>query len=247
MKENLLGENKRKIYYHLEDENNNKYFKKQFKSESNTERLKNEIKVLNEFSNYNCFPKVINYSLEEKYIVFDFIEGNNLNNSLFNIKNTIEIVSKIINILEVIHSKGYIFGDLKPSNVIISDKLTLVDYESTTKIGEPLNYASGIYCSIYQKEDNKAIYGFDFYSLGLLIISLLEGEKVLKNYVENDRLYNLDNNPSMFLLPKELQNILKKLLAYNPEDNYNDIKDLKRDINNVKKIINEKHNIFDKN
>ena len=99
----------------------------------------------------------------------------------------------------------------------------------------------------YQKEDNKAIYGFDFYSLGLLIISLLEGEKVLKNYVENDRLYNLDNNPSMFLLPKELQNILKKLLAYNPEDNYNDIKDLKRDINNVKKIINEKHDIFDKN
>lgn len=237
MKEELLGENKRKFYYLLEDENNNKYFKKQFKSENNTELLKTEVKVLDEFSSFNCFPKVINYSLEDNYIVFDFIEGNSLRNSLFSIKNTIEIVSKLINILEVIHNKGYIHGDIKPSNVIISDKLTLIDYESTTKIGEPLNYASGIYCPIYQKEDNKAIYGFDFYSLGLLIISLLEGEEVLKKYVKNNRLYDLDSNPSMFLLPKELKDILKKLLAYNPENNYSNIRDLKIDINNVKEIV----------
>lgn len=180
------------------------------------------------FSKYNFVPKV--KCFEDNIIVYEFIEGTSLKNKIFDIDKTVSIIVQICNILAVIHAYGYIFGDLKPSNVMFDDRILLVDYECVTRIGEPLNYASKIYCSPYQKINKKAIFQFDLFSLEMIFLELLIGYDELKHYFDMNLISEIEPNKIIINLPNEINNIIKKLLSLSAINNYNDVLEVKAEL-----------------
>ena len=223
---------KNKIYYYGKDEEENKYFGKKYLDESDgKEKILNEVKFLNLLSKYNFVPKVKFFNLKDCLILYENIEGQNLKNKIYDIDETIQIILQICNILEKIHMHGYIYGDLKPSNIIMTGKnLMLVDYESVTEIGKPLYYYSKVYCSPYQKVILAAVYQFDLYSLGIVFLELLIGYDKIKYYFDKNKISEINPNEIIINLPLEINNIIKRLLSPSIKDNYSNVLEVRKEL-----------------
>lgn len=222
----------KRIYYHLKDENDNKYFCKKIVYSNDNEKMMNEVKMLQLFSEYDFVPKLRYYDFDKNIIIYEYIEGENLKNKVFDIDFSVNIILQVCNILKVIHQQGYIFGDLKSSNIMLGKKIMLIDYECVTKLGKRLKSASKLYCSPYQRINRCAIYQFDFYSLGMVFLELLIGFDKLKYYFNNDMIKDVEPNKIIINLPIEINNIIKKLLSNRIEDNYKKIEELLTDLQN---------------
>lgn len=221
---------KRKTFYRLEDENGNMYFAKKYILDKENSVFMNEINALSLFSNYPFVPKIKSIDFENKMIVFDYIHGHSLREQIVDIDEAVEIILDLCDILKIIHKKGYIFGDVKPSNIMVNDRVYLVDFECLTKIGSKLNYASELYCSPYQKSDKTAIYQFDLYSLGLVFLELIIGYDKLKYIHDEGLLSEIQPNSIVLNLPIQINNIIKKLLSISVQDNYSSVIELKNDL-----------------
>lgn len=220
-----------KLYIHFEYDGE-KYFSKQLleNNQDNVNKMINEINMINYFSNYCLVPRIKEYNLSQNLLVLDYIDGFSLKNKILDIDKSVNIILNLCEILEVIHNHGYIFGDLKPSNVMISDKVYLIDFECVTKIGVNLNSASGMYCSPYQKKDRKAIIQFDLYSLGVIFLELLIGSSKVSNLYNENNLCNFEVSAVILNVPIIINKIVKKLLSSDCKKNYKSISELKNDI-----------------
>lgn len=223
-------EGQTKTYYYLKDQNKNMFFGKKLTFPKDEQKILHEIDMLNLFSEFNIGPKFIYYDSLKKMMICEYIAGQSLKNKILDINETVKTILEICNILEVIHNKGYIFGDLKPSNIIVGERTVLIDFECVTRLGSKLDYASQIYCSPYQKKDKTAVYQFDFYSLGMIFLELLIGYEKLKYYYDSNLIQDIDPKKIVINLPDEINNVIRKLLSKKVENNYRNIFELKKDL-----------------
>jgi len=187
------------------------------------------------FKHDNLQQIIESFEFEENfYIVLNFIEGVDL--KTFSIKNKkllrtdYSIIKKIfIDVLEalrIIHDNGYIHGDIKPSNIIVSQtnneyKATLVDYEQT-RISCKRIYSEKIHFSLLYSSPEQVIKAYsivnhksDIYSVGFCLYEALIGK-----YPYNDtnpiklRALQLNFNLQPHkLLPPDMFKIIKKATA----------------------------------
>jgi hypothetical protein len=128
---------------------------------------------------------------ENYYVAAEFIEGENLHAFLrkkrrrISIKQAVKYAAEIAEILDRIHTAGWLWRDCKPGNLIVTKKGSLrpLDFEGACLISNPdpmpwttLRTESPELNELLFKESNVAV---DLFALGAVFYLLIEGKSPL--------------------------------------------------------------------
>jgi len=176
------------------------------------------------------------------FMVMPLINGGTLKsflkqNGMIPWKQAIEIIVPIAEALEYSHSMGIIHRDVKPSNILLTDKYQpmladfgvakVMDEEVTQDLtGTSASVGTPEYMAPEQITSKSIDKRADIYSLGITLYQMVTGHRpfeadtplaVLLKHASEPLL-----KPSVFVnaLPKEMDSILLKALAKNPSDRF---------------------------
>ncbi|MCK9906216.1 serine/threonine-protein kinase, partial [Frankia sp. Cpl3] len=86
--------------------------------------------------------------------------------------------------LQVLHSHGWVFGDLKPENIIVTrteKQVRLIDFGGVTKLGNAVRQFTEEYDrATWQAGDRRAEISYDLFSLAMVMIRLVTGKEEWK-------------------------------------------------------------------
>ena len=223
--------------------------------EHNLKLLKNESIIYNHLKGCDYIPNVKWYGKDDDnyYMVINLL-GNSLQD-LMNIKKnltlslTLKIAIKLINILKIVHEKGFVHRDIKPENFLFGinqiDKIYLIDFglcksyldkneehinfKKTNGFIGSQNYASinaHYHYELSRRDDLESVcYILIYFYKGHLPWNNIKDEKLVINSKNN--ILNENNNPKCVLdFLKYIRN-----MKYDEKPNYYLI------IDNLKKEI----------
>ncbi|MFF2145525.1 serine/threonine-protein kinase [Kitasatospora sp. NPDC058190] len=124
------------------------------------------------------------------YIAMESIKGAPINDLIDRLGNlpahqAAALADSIAEILQGVHSAGFVHRDIKPSNVLLDDSglATLIDFGLAYSVGKPVQLAevgegitgSPLYMAPEQVSDIPVEFSADVYSLGVVLYELLTG------------------------------------------------------------------------
>ena len=167
-------------------------------------------------------------------IYLEYINGIELGKTPienFSAKERFSIIKQLLDAIEISHSNGIIHRDINPNNIMLTEdkNVKLIDF-GICKINDMINSATvyklgtNAYSApeVHQHSEN-ATEKSDLYSLGAVIYYLFTGKQPPLAVQFQDV---LDRTRGMDV---SLKPILKKLVAENPDDRYDDIFELRAD------------------
>ncbi|MFN8578073.1 MAG: protein kinase [Candidatus Sericytochromatia bacterium] len=185
------------------------------------------------------------------YMIMEFIEGRSLARLLqiksnFTVDLVLSIGRQISNALSYIHEKKILHRDIKPGNIMLSEdgQAKLTDFGlakfsanqySLTQTGSL--FGSLMYIPPEQALGKKSLdHRADIYSLGITLYELLTGVSpflddtiaiVVKKVIEEE-----PQPPSTIIpdIPSELDKIILKAVKKDPDERYQNIKEMEEDI-----------------
>ncbi|NOY88727.1 MAG: CHASE2 domain-containing protein [FCB group bacterium] len=183
-----------------------------------------------------------------QYIAMEYLEGQTLEQmTKKKVKFNYSIISKIIiqicNALEYAHEKGIVHRDIKPANIMVLKDYTAkvmdygiarIDSNSMTKTGIAMGTPN--YISPEQLQGKKVDHRADIFSLGVVIYEMLLGRRPFKGENITSLIYAILNhepdkpsnvNPQIPLL---FDHIIDKALKKNPDERYQNARDLAADL-----------------
>ncbi len=158
------------------------------------------------------------------------------------------IIVDIANGLEFAHSRGIIHADLKPANILFddNDNPKICDFGiARTPLEEadtPQLFATAMYVAPERVEGKSATVATDVYGLGLLLYEMLIGQppftSVNAGVLMRDHVVRTPVPPSHLRasLPKELDTIVLKALAKQPNLRYHKASELGRAITGIENL-----------
>ncbi len=184
----------------LDERNNRQVLIKQMLNQSSIDLFRDEImasfkreaKFIRRVR-HPSFPKGFQYFERNKciYLVMEFINGKDLTKALADYKKEhqqipdgmlVYLGMEIAEALDIIHSEGYLYRDLKPDNVMldgVSGKVKLIDFGTLYRYDDvkPLLFESEGYTPPEFKDSTKKFTAAgDIYSLGALLYEAATGE-----------------------------------------------------------------------
>lgn len=192
-------------------------------------------------------------TLEEgfPYLVMELVEGQEIDS--YNISNKLnqkEIVSLFGTLCDVVnqaHQQGVIHCDLKPANILVTDKgiLKLLDFgisQSLIRTHDKQaegSYPQGLtpeYSSPQRREHKPPHVADDVYSLGIILGQLLIGgvlPRLATELLVNKRYKQIDLEKFLLLIPsRELREIVKKATDDDSSKRYVSAHMMGEDLNN---------------
>ncbi|WP_060982131.1 protein kinase domain-containing protein [Vibrio splendidus] len=154
--------------------------------------LKQEAEFLYSRTDVHCItPKYLDYfsNYQQDFLVLCHISGQTLLEVLNDSKMTDHSSFQFINSLETtiskVHRLGFVHGDLKPSNVVISEQgqAQLIDFGSVTKIGTErsvLRFDS--YTPRYSRHQSVTSKVDDWFALAVILEELLDNASLPSRY-----------------------------------------------------------------
>ena len=176
---------------------------------------------------------------DSEYIVMEKLEGYNLKELLelgtrFTLSETMDIILQLLAGLSACHHGGIVHRDIKPANLIRSSsgvvKLTdfgiarIVTDQTLTREGTIVGTPN--YMSPEQIRGEEVDARSDIFSCGAMMYELLTGKKPFDGPDMTAIMYNVTNvhppSPKFYngALPDEIEEILFRSLAKNPEDRF---------------------------
>lgn len=167
-------------------------------------------------------------------IYLEYINGIELGKASienFTAKEKFSIIKQLLDAIEISHSNGIIHRDINPNNIMLTEdkQVKLIDF-GICKINDMINSAT-VYRlgttaysapEVHQHSEN-ATEKSDLYSLGAVIYYLFTGKEP-PLAVQFQDVLNKSRGMDVSLKP-----ILKKLVAENPDDRYEDVFGLRAD------------------
>lgn len=184
------------------------------------------------------------------YLVMEYVEGRTLKslieeNGALPVRTAIGITCQILDALSAAHAHGIIHRDVKPQNVIVTDKgrVKLADFgiareakASTVTFSGQKILGSVHYISPEQAKGSIAHEESDLYSVGVCLYEMLTGSvpfeadstvTVALMHLQDQPVPPIEKNPS---IPKSLNDIVLKALAKTPEERYRTARDMRTDL-----------------
>lgn len=224
--------------------------------EKSVERFIQECKVVETLSHRNI-AAINEFGIDESngtpYLSMEFVDGLTLadlvkQEGAVDIDRALQILLQIADGLSYAHERGVIHRDIKPSNVIVTrtsdgkDRVQIVDFGIArvfdhlssahmplTQTGEALG--TPWYMSPEQCFGKIADERSDIYQIGCLLQELLTGKRAFEGETAFEVMFkHVTGIPSLEGIDSNLQEILSKTLSKNPEDRYQSVQSLAKDL-----------------
>lgn len=198
----------------------------------------NELRLLFRLRHPHVVKILDLFYIQNSYaLVFEFMNQGDLRQKMesqgcFSEVEALMIVNQIAAGLAYIHSKKIVHHDLKPENILVHQtsseliyKLADFNISKFNNAGELLasNQGSPLYMApeqFYDRYDHRA----DLYSLGIIFFELLTGKTPFEGSLQELMRAHIQTEISWhkYLISEPLQDLLKNLLAKNPQERPSD-------------------------
>jgi len=215
------------------------------------ERFKQETKITRRLSHNNIVRIYDIGKFDNRwYISMEYIDGKNLKSIIqerksLSVVEATGIIKQVLRALEVVHDKHIINRDIKPQNILIGkDGIVKIgdfsiakatDLEGLTS-NDVMIIGSPEYMSPEQVKGEKIDNRTDIYSVGIVLYEMLTGRPpfeadtliaIAHKQIFEQPIPPKNLNPE---IPVWLDRITLKCLSKNPDDRYNDVKELISDL-----------------
>jgi serine/threonine protein kinase len=167
------------------------------------------------------------------------------------IDESINIIIQIAKGLARAHEAGIIHRDIKPANIMITDRdeVKILDFGLAKLAGQTRLTKTGTtvgtvaYMSPEQAKGGEIDQRSDIWSLGVVMYEMLSGKLPFDAEYEQAVVYSIINEEPLVItslkedVSPELDSIINKSLAKNPEECYQTIDDLLADFKNFSKEV----------
>ncbi len=215
--------------------------------ELSLERFRSELVLARQISHRNVVRiHDIGQADDVYFITMDYVDGQSLK-QLLDLDGKIPperasaIAADLAEALAEAHRAGVVHRDVKPANVLIADdRALLTDFgiarslhtEGLTRTGEIVGTLD--YLSPEQARGQEVDGRSDIYSLGLLLYEMLSGQRPFTGETAEEVLAQRTLASPRELkdttVPAALKKILKRCLAVDPDDRYQDATELATDL-----------------
>jgi tetratricopeptide (TPR) repeat protein/predicted Ser/Thr protein kinase len=185
------------------------------------------------------------------YIVMQFVEGQSLQGLIdsgktFSPQEIIELIKPLCGCLDYAHANGIVHRDIKPGNILIdkSSKPFLADFgvariETSTLTQSGTTVGTLSYMSPEQVKGQTVDSRSDIFALGVILYELLAGKKPFAGDNLSTIVYKIVNEEPERItdvnkdLPRGYEIVIRKALAKNPEDRYQNCREIMSDLENA--------------
>jgi len=226
------------------------------------ERLRLEANTLRNLEHPHI-PKFFDSFEEDNYyyIVQEYIEGHNLRKEIFRgepIKEdqALIILRTMLEILEFVHSNNIIHRDIKPANIIrrhSDNKLFLIDFGAVKEIATETNISGkhltkAIISRGYSPAEQLAgqpKLNSDIYALGMMLMQAVTGFSI-NAICDAQRIPRRDDNCNYIWqqdapdISLEVKEIISKMIKYNFNNRYQNIAEIRKDLEEKTIIVTPK-------
>jgi serine/threonine protein kinase len=151
---------------------------------------KSEYSIMKKLQDIKCFPKIEEMKIDggEYNVIMDFYESKKItyNECDFFVK---QYIKALLQSIKHMNDKGYIHGDIKPSNFLFydSNEYHLIDFNSSIKISSKLNNRNRLGPFPYIAPETNYLFGCyndianeksDLWSVGIILLSFLAKKEV---------------------------------------------------------------------
>jgi serine/threonine protein kinase/tetratricopeptide (TPR) repeat protein len=235
-------------------------------SASNLVRFEREAKLASSLDHPNiCTIFGLHKVGDIQFIAMQYVEGRNVRDIVggrpLDLRRALSIAIQVTDALAAAHSRGIVHRDIKARNVMVTRTGTvkvldfglakLIESPQTvpsdpqvTEVGVP--YGTSTYAAPEQAQGLKADHRADIFSTGVLLYEMLAGTWPFRGKTALDVRYAVvyhqpkpiveargEDSPAL----RRIQEILDKALAKAPEDRYQKIEDMRRDLQIVVREI----------
>jgi serine/threonine protein kinase/Flp pilus assembly protein TadD len=189
------------------------------------------------------------------FIVMEYVEGQPLDVCVTGMKlstaEILDLVRQIAEGLEAAHERGVIHRDIKPQNILVTAKrrVKITDFglarwqgaSTLTRTGTQMGTVH--YMSPEQTEGKRVDHRADIFSLGVILYELICARKPFDGDNPTAISYAIvSSHPQPIArystgVPEELQQVVDKCLAKNPDERYQSVSDLLADLRRVQRQI----------
>lgn len=198
---------------------------------------------------------------DKNYIVMEFVSGETLKEKIMregilNIADALKITTDIAEALEHAHQNNLVHCDIKPHNILLTTtgRVKVTDFGIAKAItSTTMNHGNTVLGSVhyFSPEQARGISvsaKSDIYSLGVLLYEMLTGTVPFKGETPvSIALKHLQDEPIPVrkhneLIPPMAEAIVSKAMEKNPEDRYDNISAMIKDLNLVQSYFNSRYN-----
>ncbi len=189
----------------------------------------------------------------KQFMVMEYVEGKTLREatggSRMKMETAIEYAIQIAEALEEAHGKGIVHRDIKADNIMINSKnqIKVMDFglaklKGSLKLTRTSSTVGTLaYMAPEQMQGGEVDPRSDIFAYGVLVFEMLSGRLPFRGEHEAAMMYSIINedpeNIQKFVpdAPAELSFLLKTALEKNPEDRFQHMTDIIRDLRRLKK------------
>ncbi|HEX7333167.1 MAG TPA: protein kinase [Pyrinomonadaceae bacterium] len=237
-------------------------------STSNLKRFEREAKLASSLDHPNiCTIFGLHKAGDTQFIAMQYVEGRNVRQLVggqpLDLRRALSITIQVTDALAAAHSSGIVHRDIKARNVMVtrSGTVKVLDFglakliesphtaaidPQLTEIGVP--YGTSTYAAPEQAQGLKADHRADIFSTGVLLYEMLAGTWPFRGKTALDVRYAVvyhqpkpiveargEDSPVL----RRIQEILDKAMAKLPDDRYQRIEDMRTDLQEVLRDIDD--------